>query len=52
MIFFRESDPGRQTPAVRGVGPVFGRGIWERECSGIRVCICACVCVLEWEKLL
>lgn len=44
MIFFRESDPGRQTPAVRGVRPVFGRGIWERECSGIRARICACVC--------
>lgn len=44
MIFFWESDLGRQTPAVCGVRPVFGGEIWgKRECSGIRVCICASV---------
>lgn len=39
VIFFWESDPGRPAPAVGGVKPVFGRGIWERECSGIGVCV-------------
>lgn len=52
MIFFRESDPGWQTPAVRGVRPVFGRGIWERECSGIRARIYACLCAWMGEAVI
>lgn len=44
MIFFWESDAGRQTPAACGVKPVFGGEIWgKRECSGIRVCSCVSV---------
>lgn len=31
MIFFWESDPRQQTPAVCGVRPVFGGVIWEGE---------------------
>lgn len=31
---------------------VFGRGIWERVCSGIGVCICACVCVWKGEAVI
>lgn len=36
--------PGQQTLAEPGVEPVFGRGIWEREFSGMGACISkACV---------
>lgn len=44
MIFFWESDLPRQTPAVCGVKPVFGRRI--REKGGLRnhsVYLCVCV---------
>lgn len=54
VIFFWESDPGRQTPAVRGIRPVFGRGIWERECSGNQECVFlrVCVCVRMGEAVI
>lgn len=29
-----------------------GRGIWVRECSGIRVCICGCVCIWKGEAVI
>lgn len=47
MIFFWESDPGKQTSAV-----CLEEGFGKRECSRIIVCICACVCEFEWGKLL
>lgn len=37
-MFFWESDPEQTTTAVCGIRTVFEEGIWEGECSGIRLC--------------